>query len=101
MWLARKAALRLKSLAQIELHDLDRVDGVDSIFHQSSNGVVLWVEQWGSGQERAMLGIDKRLNRVDIAQGLVGRIVVEPVELRKDKKGITRVCDEVICTEDN
>ena len=48
-----------------------------------------------------MGGVDQRLQRLDVTQGLVGGIIVQAVELRQAREGRVRLGREVIATDDD
>ena len=83
MFVAGHAALGLPALVQVQLQHVDRVQRVDLGIDQALQGVKLRVEQLRRGQEKGVARVELGLQRPNVAQGLVGGVVVEAVELRQ------------------
>src|SRR5207253_4800060 len=79
--LAGVATLRLQALLNLSLENLDGVECVHAIINQPADGVNLWIEDRRGRNERTVPDIELLFARLDVAERLVRRVVVEAVEL--------------------
>lgn len=82
MFQARVAALGLPALADVELDHLRRGQRIEACQEQVADRIGLRVHQ-GREQGVRLVGIEQREVGADVAQGHVGGVVVEAVQLRQ------------------
>src|SRR5262249_54176585 len=89
------------ALADVKIQLLDGVERINAAKEEFADGILLRIEQRRGDQELAATGVDERLQRADVAQGLVGGIVVEAIELRQGEMRHVRVDIDEVGAEDD